>query len=114
MASSVVSSLFSIFIFAFHSLPAAILGIILWGIGMGAQESILKSAVSSLVSKDNRSMGFGVFETAFGVFWFLGSWLMGALYDAAPIWLVVFSASAQMAAIPFFHMTWRKAKIELG
>ncbi|HEY5465947.1 MAG TPA: MFS transporter [Clostridia bacterium] len=112
MVSSVISSLFSIFIFAFHSLPAAILGIILWGVGMGAQESILKSAVSSLVSKDNRSTGFGVFETAFGIFWFLGSWLMGALYDAAPVWLVVFSVSAQLAAIPFFYMTWRRAKGE--
>lgn len=110
MLSSFISAFFSIFIFGFHSFSAAILGIVMWGIGMGAQESILKSVVATIVSKDNRSTGFGVFETAFGVLWFLGSWLMGALYDAAPVWLVVFSVCTQAAAIPFFYLTWRSAR----
>jgi len=79
MISTALSAFFAVFIFAFHSLPAAIAGIILWGVGMGAQESILKSAVTTLVPRDSRSTGFGVFETAFGIFWFLGSWLMGSL-----------------------------------
>jgi hypothetical protein len=57
----------------------------MWGIGMGAQESILKSAVITIVSKENRSTAFGVFETAFGICWFLESWLMSALYDLAPM-----------------------------
>lgn len=35
---------------------------------------------------------------AFGAFWFFGSWLMGALYDASPIWLVAFSVAAQLVA----------------
>lgn len=112
VVSSVLSAAFSVFIFALNTLPAAILGIALWGIGMGAQESILKSAVSTIVPKENRSTGFGVFETAFGIFWFLGSWLMGALYDKAPIALVVFSGCAQLAAIPFFFLTWRAQQRE--
>ncbi len=109
MVSSVISALFSIFIFGFQTLTAAIIGIILWGIGMGAQESILKSVVTTIVSKENRSTGFGVFQTAFGAFWFLGSWVMGMLYDIAPIWLVVFSVCAQLVAVPFFYFTWRSA-----
>ncbi len=107
VVSSVLSSMFSLFIFQLHTLPMAVVGILLWGIGMGAQESILKSAVSSLVPKENRSTGFGVFETAFGICWFLGSWLMGALYDAAPVWLVVFSVTSQLASVPFFLLSWR-------
>ena len=107
--SSIISAFFSVFIFSFHSLPAAILGIAMWGVGMGAQESILKSVVATIVSKENRSTGFGVFETSFGVFWFIGSWIMGALYDIAPIWLVVFSVCTQLIAVPFFYFTWRSA-----
>ena len=42
---------------------------------MGAEESIMKSAVAFIVPKNMRSTGFGVFETVFGVAWFLGSWL---------------------------------------
>jgi len=110
MLSSMISAFFSIFIFTFHALPAAILGIVMWGIGMGAQESILKSVVATIVSKDNRSTGFGVFETAFGICWFLGSWIMGALYDIAPMWLVAFSVCTQAAAIPFFYLTWLSAR----
>lgn len=39
--------------------------IILWGIGMGAQESIIKAAVSKIIPKNMRSTGFGIFETEF-------------------------------------------------
>jgi len=107
MISSIISALFSVFIFSFHTLPLAMIGIVMWGIGMGAQESILKSAVTSIVSKKDRSTGFGVFETSFGIFWFIGSWIMGILYDISPIWLVVFSVVTQLASIPFFYFTWR-------
>ena len=110
MLSSVISALFSIFIFSLHSLPAAMLGIVMWGVGMGAQESILKSVVTTIVSKENRSTGFGAFETSFGVFWFLGSWAMGALYDIAPMWLVIFSVCTQLMAVPLFYLTWRSSK----
>jgi len=107
MISTAISALFAVFVFNFNTLYAAIIGIAMWGIGMGAQESILKSAVSTIVRKGNRATGFGVFETAFGICWFLGSWLMGALYDVDPMWLVVFSVTTQVIAIPLFYITWR-------
>ncbi len=36
----------------------AIIGVVLWGIGMGAQESILKAAVATMVPKRSRATGF--------------------------------------------------------
>jgi predicted MFS family arabinose efflux permease len=36
----------------------------------------------------------------FGIAWFLGSVLMGFLYDVSLIALIVFSFSIQLAAIP--------------
>ncbi|MEA4831335.1 MAG: MFS transporter [Oscillospiraceae bacterium] len=105
MLSTLISAPFAILIFSVTSRWALFLGVALWGIGMGAQESILKAAVSSIVPKQSRSSGFGIFQTAFGICWFLGSWMMGVLYDLSPMWLVIFSVVMQCAALPFFWMS---------
>ncbi len=100
--STIISAPFAIFVFAFNSLPMVLLGIGLWGIGMGAQESILKAAVTSMVPKTNRATGYGIFECSFGIFWFLGSWLLGVLYDINIPTMIVVSVVAQLAAIPLY------------
>jgi predicted MFS family arabinose efflux permease len=75
-------------------------GMVLWGIGMGAQNSLLKAMLSSVVAAQKRSTGFGLFYTIFGVAWFIGSGAMGLLYQRSLIVLIVFSVAAQVAAIP--------------
>ena len=100
--STVISAPFAIFVFAFDSVPMLLLGIALWGVGMGAQESILKAAVTSMVPKASRATGYGIFECSFGVFWFLGSWLLGILYDASIPAMIAVSVIAQLAAIPLY------------
>ncbi|HPV59491.1 MAG TPA: hypothetical protein PKZ23_07950, partial [Rectinema sp.] len=83
----------------------AIAGVMLWGIGMGAQESILKSAVTTIVPKERRGTAFGIFNAGFGAFWFVGSWIMGLLYDRSLLALVLFSMLGQLIALPFFFKT---------
>lgn len=100
--STLLSAPFAIFVFSFRSTPMLLLGVALWGVGMGAQESILKAAVTTMVPKDSRATGYGVFECSFGVFWFLGSWLMGVLYDLSIPAMVAVSVAAQLAAIPLY------------
>ena len=102
VASTLLSAPFPILVFGTHSAPAVLLGIALWGIGMGAQESILKAAVTDMVPKAGRATGYGVFECAFGVFWFLGSWLLGVLYEVSIPAMIALSVAAQLAAIPFY------------
>ncbi|MGA9778486.1 MAG: MFS transporter [Limisphaerales bacterium] len=80
----------------------ALIGMILWGIGMGAQDSLLKAVLSGVVPPDKRSTAFGVFDTIFGVAWFIGSAAMGWLYDQSITGLIVFSVLFQLAALPFF------------
>lgn len=104
VVSTALSAPFAIFIFCFDSRWALFLGVALWGIGMGAQESTLKAAVTQIVPQERRSTGFGIFQTMFGISWFLGSWLMGALYDQSPLALVVFSVALQLLSLPLF---WR-------
>ena len=100
--STLISAPFAVFVFAFDSVPMLLLGVALWGVGMGAQESILKAAVTSMVPKASRATGYGIFECSFGAVWFLGSWLMGVLYDDSIPALIAVSVAAQLAAIPLY------------
>ena len=109
--ATLCSTFFSCFIFLTNNPACMIIGIVLWGIGMGAEDSIMKAAVSQIIPKSMRSSGFGIFETGFGIAWFLGSWLLGALYDFNPVCLVTVSVLAQILAI-FFYLACirRRAK----
>jgi len=77
-------------------------GMILWGIGMGAQNSLLKSVIAPLLRRDVRATGFGLFDTGFGVAWFLGSWVMGILYEKSILILVIFSVILQLLSLLAF------------
>ncbi len=109
-----LSSVFSLFIFEFNSVILLFIGVTLWGIGMGAQESILKAIVTTMVPKDNRATGYGIFEFSFGIFGFLGSFIMGILYDYSILALVIVSISIQLISIPFYIFSnFRKKKEDL-
>lgn len=108
VVSTVLSAPFPILVFQTTSVRALFLGVALWGIGMGAQESILKAAVTSMVPKTNRATGYGIFECAFGVCWFFGSWILGILYDANLSAMIALSVVAQLAAIPFYLLAGRE------
>ncbi|MBD2454121.1 MFS transporter [Nostoc sp. FACHB-87] len=101
MIAAFVSSFFAPLVFLGNT-QLALLGIALWGIGMGAQESILKAAIAGLVPKNKRATAYGIFSTGYGFAWFLGSTLMGILYDRSITLLVIFSTATQLLAIPFF------------
>ena len=60
--STLISAPFAVFVFMFDSVPMLLLGVALWGVGMGAQESILKAAVTSMVPKTSRDTGYDIFE----------------------------------------------------
>ena len=87
---------------------AAAAGVVLWGIGMGAQESVMKAAAAAMSPIARRGTAFGLFNMSFGVFWFFGSALMGFLYDISIPALVVFSVAAQLAALPLLYMVIRE------
>ncbi|MDD3422214.1 MAG: MFS transporter [Bacilli bacterium] len=106
--STIISAPFAFFIFGSNNITMLLIGIVLWGIGMGAQESILKAAVTNMVPKNSRATGYGIFECSFGLFWFLGSWLLGVLYDVSLTTLIIISIGSQLAAIPFYIASNKK------
>ncbi len=99
-----ISSLFAIFAFSLSPI-AIVIGIMLWSIGMGAQESIIRAAVADFVPIAKRGTGYGIFNAGYGICWFLGSALMGVLYDFSLTSLIVFSVLSQTASLPLLIST---------
>ena len=78
----------------------ALVGMIFWGIGMSAQGSLFQAMLTHVIAPQKRSIAFGLFDTGFGVAWFLGSAAMGLLYDKSVVAVTLFSMILQFAAIP--------------
>lgn len=100
-----VSAFFAPLVFLFGS-GLEIVGMILWGMGMGAQDSCLKAVLAGVVPPEKRSTAFGVFDTGFGVAWFAGSAIMGLLYDKSIPGLIAFSLSLQLLALPVLALAY--------
>lgn len=109
MVASLISASFAPLVFL-GGFRLAVLGMIIWGIGMGAQESVLRAAVAGIVSRQRRGSAYGVFNTGFGVFWFLGSALMGSLYDLSLHALITFSVAMQLASVPLFFVVGKELR----
>lgn len=88
--------------------PALVwLGAGLWGAALGVQESIVRSGVATLTPARLRGTAYGVFDTAFGLAWLLGSLLLGALYGRDVTWLVGAAVLFQLMSLPLLFLTLR-------
>jgi MFS family permease len=99
--------------FLLEGVSVLIIGVILWGIGMGAQESILKAVISGLVSKDKRATAYGIFYTVFGSSWFLGSLVIGYLYDINVLYIVIFTVVSEFIALGILIYYQRLSKLNM-
>lgn len=99
IVSAFFSSLFAPLVFL-GSFSLALVGVALWGVGMGAQESVMRAAVAGMAPPQRRGAAYGVFNAGYGIFWFLGSALMEMFYDYSIPALIVFSVVMQLASIP--------------
>jgi len=102
----IVSSAFAPLVFL-GGFSLVVAGMVCWGIGMGAQESIMRAAIADFVPAGRRGTAYGLFNAVYGISWFLGSALIGFLFDVSVGWLVAFSVTAQIAAAPILLLTRR-------
>ena len=86
----------------------ALIGAALWGLGMGVHESIIPAVVAPMVSPNRRASAYGLFTAGYGIFWFLGSAIMGILYDRSIPATVVFCVLTQLAAVPLLIIVKRQ------
>jgi MFS family permease len=92
-----------------HSYSLVLMGIILWGVVMGIQETIMRAAIADLTPIERRGFAYGVFNTAYGAGWFLGGALMGLLYELSINYLILFAVVMELISIPLFFLVRRAA-----
>jgi len=114
MVAGVAAALFfAPLVFAFRgaaSLPAAFTGMAVWGIGMGAHESVMGAIIAKIVPFRSRGKAYGLFNAGYGAAWFAGSALLGYLYGVSIPALIVFSVVVQAAALPFLVVVARRLR----
>jgi MFS family permease len=87
---------------------SAFIGMILWGIGMSAQGSLFQAMLTGVIPPNKRSTAFGLFDTGYGVAWFLGSATMGLLCEKSILAVAAFSVMLQLAALPILLVANKK------
>jgi MFS family permease len=98
---TIASAMFAPLVF-FGGFAAALVGVMLWGVGMGVHDSIMSAAVANMVPRHRLASAYGLFTGGYGVAWFAGSVALGFLYRYSRLSVVVFSVVAELAAIPLF------------
>jgi MFS family permease len=83
----------------FGGFTLSLTGALLWGIGLGAHESVMQAAVAQMVPRERLGSAYGVFGAAFGVAWFAGSAALGALYDVSVVATVALAVITQLLAV---------------
>jgi MFS family permease len=67
--------------------PLAVIGMACWGLGTGAQDSVMRATIARLAPQQRRATAFGIMNAVYGVAWFAGSVLLPtrkALIDKSP------------------------------
>lgn len=98
-------------LFLAHGVTLLAVGAAVWGAAMGLQESLMRAAVADLAPAERRGTAYGLFDTAFGTAWMLGSLAMGGLYELAPAYLVGFSVLLELASLVLLSRVLRGLRV---
>jgi MFS family permease len=101
LVAVVLSALFAPLVFL-GSLPAVVVGMVLWGIGYATQDTLLKAVIARVMPEGRRNLAFGLFYLGYGGGWLIGSIVTGMVYDHSCTALVVFAVAVQLASLPIF------------
>ncbi|MEO0159314.1 MAG: MFS transporter [candidate division WOR-3 bacterium] len=99
LLSITLTSFSSPLLFLFNNKLIIIFSIILWGIGVGTQESIMRAYISNIIRREERATAFGIFNSIYGLSWFLGSFILGYLYTISIPLMVAISFLSQIIGI---------------
>ncbi len=89
---------------------AALLGVMLWAVGLGAAESIGKATVAILSPPSRRGTAFGIYYAIFGVAWWVGSIAVGVISDHSRAAAGAFGAASLLAAAVVMLLADRAAR----
>ncbi len=93
-----------LFVFSYNY-SLIVIGVILWGTVMGIHETIMRAAIADLTPITRRGFAYGIFNTIYGGAWFLGSTIMGNLYDLSTGYLILFVVFVEVISVTMFFIT---------
>ncbi len=100
---TLIAAFFAPLVFLTHG-SWIVLGVALWSIGVGAQGSLMRAVIANQVPADKRATAYGTFNLVYGVAWFAGSLVIGALYNVSFIAVVSFSLVTQLLGVAFLYV----------
>lgn len=86
----------------------AIISVLIWGVVMGTHETVMRSAIADLTPLKKRGTGYGIFNTSYGLAVFIGSFLMGLLYDHSIAALITLAVAIELSAVCMFFLIKRE------
>ena len=87
-----------------------LIGVVLWSVGISAQQSLMRAILGKMIVKEKRGSAYGLFNMSYGISWFIGSTLMGMLYDQSLQLLVVFIILLQLFSLPWLLYVMKKQR----
>jgi len=93
---------------AFSLTPSvAIAGSLAWGAGIGIFETVLRASIAESTALERRGQVYGILNAVFGTAWFVGSAVMGALYDVSFGHVVAYVVIVEAAAVAAYLWMYR-------
>jgi predicted MFS family arabinose efflux permease len=90
----------------------ALAGVVLWGAVMGVHETLMRASIADMTPVARRGVAYGIFNTAYGASWFVGSVAMGLMYEFSASYIIILVLVAEVASLPLFFMMRRETVVE--
>ena len=92
------------------SVALSLVGVAVWGLAYGVQDSTVKALVAEVVEAPRRATAYGVFAGVQGAFAIVGGLVAGWLYDRSLPSLVAVVAVSQLVALVLLNRTVRSLR----
>lgn len=93
------------------TLTPVVVGVVVWGVAYGVQDSTIKAFVADLVPAQRRATAYGVFAGIQGGLAIVGGGAAGWLYDRSLTWLVLAVIASQALALLLLAPTLRRQPV---
>jgi len=86
------------------------LGVGLWGLVMAVHETVMRAAIADIVPVQRRGTAYGIFNAAYDASIFVGSLVIGRLYDISLTYVTLFVLTTVLLSFFGFIMFLMKKK----
>lgn len=93
---------------AFSLTPSLVIaGSLAWGAGIGLSETVVRASIAESTALEYRGEAYGILSAAFGATWFIGSVVMGILYEVSLAHIVAYVVIVEIVAVATYLWIYR-------